>query len=374
MLFANNPMLTADDRQQAGYAGLMALAQGLMAGGSPSLQPGGMAKGLAEGFGGFAKNYQGSLTNAAAMKSAALQQQMAQAQVDEAKRKQAAQLKLSTALSSMKPPTQMANAGDNASGQQISSTYAQALQDPDVQSAMLELYGPSGVSALGKMMGIGEGHPASVREWQYYNGLSKEDKERYLTMKRANPWVNMGGSMMSPSQVEPGGPPQANVPKTVSPDAQPDLKGRQAESAALGTGRGEAQVAAEKKATDATRTIDILKDIDSLIDRSTGSALGAIRDAGGSIVGHSTEGAQAIAELRVVQAALMTSMPRMEGPQSDRDVQLYQQAAGQIGDPTVPAATRKAAVKMIRALQEKYKTPSGGAASAAAPQDPLGIR
>jgi len=51
----------------------------------------------------------------------------------------------------------------------------------------------------------------------------------------------------------------------------------------------------------------------------------------------------------------MTNMPRMEGPQSDADVKLYRDAAGQIGDPTVPASIKKAAVGTIRQLQEKYK-------------------
>jgi hypothetical protein len=51
----------------------------------------------------------------------------------------------------------------------------------------------------------------------------------------------------------------------------------------------------------------------------------------------------------------MTNMPRMEGPQSDADVKLYRDAAGQIGDPTVPASIKKASVATIRQLQEKYK-------------------
>jgi uncharacterized protein (UPF0147 family) len=56
----------------------------------------------------------------------------------------------------------------------------------------------------------------------------------------------------------------------------------------------------------------------------------------------------------------MTNMPRMEGPQSDRDVDLYRQAAGQIGDPTVPRDIKKAAVKTIRELQKKYADRASG--------------
>lgn len=87
MLFAPNSMLSPDDRHQAGLAGLLALSQGLVAGAAPSLQPGGLGRGLAQGFGGFGQAYQGSANNAIMQKSAALQQQMAQTQLAEAQRK-----------------------------------------------------------------------------------------------------------------------------------------------------------------------------------------------------------------------------------------------------------------------------------------------
>jgi hypothetical protein len=98
-------------------------------------------------------------------------------------------------------------------------------------------------------------------------------------------------------------------------------------------------------------TIDLA---DPLIDVATGSATGAAADKVAAFFGTSTTGDQAIAQLKIVQANLMTNMPRMEGPQSDRDVQLYREAAGEIGDPNVPRARKKAAVSMIRALQQKY--------------------
>jgi uncharacterized protein (UPF0147 family) len=69
----------------------------------------------------------------------------------------------------------------------------------------------------------------------------------------------------------------------------------------------------------------------------------------------------------------MTSMPRMEGPQSDRDVELYSKAAGQIGDPNVPRDIKKAAVKTIRALQDKY-VDRANTQNGAPTADPLGLR
>ena len=48
-------------------------------------------------------------------------------------------------------------------------------------------------------------------------------------------------------------------------------------------------------------------------------------------------------------------MPRMEGPQSDRDQALYRQMAAQIGDATVPARIRKAAMETLKELNDKYQ-------------------
>lgn len=151
MLFS--PLLSPEDRQQAGYSGLLALAQGLIAGGAPSTTPGTMGRGLAEGFGGFGKNYQASATNA-------LTQKMADLQISEAQRKQAAQQKLSQAVSGVNPPVQLANAGQPGAasmqnrmnmGQQGGQLYQQALQSPEAQSALMELYGPAGIAAMRQM-------------------------------------------------------------------------------------------------------------------------------------------------------------------------------------------------------------------------------
>jgi hypothetical protein len=50
----------------------------------------------------------------------------------------------------------------------------------------------------------------------------------------------------------------------------------------------------------------------------------------------------------------------MSGPQSDKDVLLYREMAGQVGDSTLPVETRKAALETIRQIQERYaKVPEG---------------
>jgi hypothetical protein len=131
-----------------------------------------------------------------------------------------------------------------------------------------------------------------------------------------------------------------------------------------------ATVAATKKAQSSKDVLAILDEAEPIISQATGSYGGYVADQAARIFGASTDGAKATAKLKALQAALMLKMPRMEGPQSNLDVQMYREAAGQIGDPTVPADTKLAAVQSIRSLNEKYAgvAPSGGAKPPSGPK------
>lgn len=87
----------------------------------------------------------------------------------------------------------------------------------------------------------------------------------------------------------------------------------------------------------------------------TESGAGAAVDAAGRLVGISTPGAQRAGQLEALSGWLVANVPRMEGPQSNFDVQNYMTMAGKIGDRTVPVAERKAALAEVRRLQQKYK-------------------
>lgn len=122
-----------------------------------------------------------------------------------------------------------------------------------------------------------------------------------------------------------------------------------------------------ERSRDARGTLALLDEAEKLLPRATGSAAGAGVDALAASVGQSTAGAQATAQLQTIAGQLTSKMPRMQGPQSDKDVQLYQQMAGDLANPNKPVATRMAALRTIRVLNEKYagqqsqqQAPSGG--------------
>lgn len=127
----------------------------------------------------------------------------------------------------------------------------------------------------------------------------------------------------------------------------------------------------QQQIKDSSDVISIATQADQLLNNATGSVLGAGFDAAARAFGMSTPGGDAAAQLKVLQGMLVSKMPKMSGPQSDKDVQLYREMAGQIGDATLPISTRRAALDQIYALNAKYATPD---ALAAAKDSPLALR
>lgn len=111
-----------------------------------------------------------------------------------------------------------------------------------------------------------------------------------------------------------------------------------------------------KNAQNARQALEIIPpDIDNLIETATGSGAGAVLDAAGRLVGVSTDGAEAIAKLQALGGWLTSHVPRMQGPQSDRDVELYRQMAGDISAPGIPAEQKRAALRTVVGLLQKYQ-------------------
>lgn len=155
------------------------------------------------------------------------------------------------------------------------------------------------------------------------------------------------------------------LPERGSLEADAAAKKSAAEAAAKA--KAERESIAATKTVDAQKTLDLLEEAEKLIPASTGSAVGNIVDTVAGMAGVSTDGAQNIAALRTIAGQLTSSMPRMQGPQSDKDVLLYQQMAGDLANPSLPKGTRLAALKTIRRLNQKYAG-TGGQMDKAAPR------
>ena len=104
-----------------------------------------------------------------------------------------------------------------------------------------------------------------------------------------------------------------------------------------------------------TQKVSVTLDaVEGLLDDATGSGIGRLVDGGARIFGVATPGDIATAKLGTLGGQLVALMPKMSGPQSDKDVEMYKQMAGKLDDPTIPVEIRKAALGTIRELNNKY--------------------
>jgi hypothetical protein len=109
-----------------------------------------------------------------------------------------------------------------------------------------------------------------------------------------------------------------------------------------------------QKVQDANEAIQLINQAEPLLKGSTGSYTGVAIDSLAQAFGFATPGAVNAQQLKAIEGALVAKMPKMSGPQSDKDVALYRQMAAVIGDATIPYAQKAAALEQVRAIQERY--------------------
>ncbi|CAM0676125.1 TPA: hypothetical protein RHH93_002129 [Acinetobacter baumannii] len=103
-----------------------------------------------------------------------------------------------------------------------------------------------------------------------------------------------------------------------------------------------------------SRVNAVLDEIQGILPQATASYAGRGIDLLARGVGVATSGDIATGKLGTLGGQLVALMPKMSGPQSDKDVAMYKQMAGQLDDPTVPLQVRQAALETIRSLNNKY--------------------
>lgn len=105
----------------------------------------------------------------------------------------------------------------------------------------------------------------------------------------------------------------------------------------------------------------------------TESGVGAVADQAARVFGQSSRGAQLAAQLETLSGWMVANVPRMEGPQSNFDVDNYKTMAAKVGDRTVPISERLAALNTLETLHRKYAAINGTSSEPAqsAPSAPV---
>jgi len=117
-------------------------------------------------------------------------------------------------------------------------------------------------------------------------------------------------------------------------------------------GKGKASDITNQRAAD--ENYALIRPVADLIKQSTGSGIGARVDDLARFFGVGTNGAQAIAQLNTMSYPFKYMIPRFEGPQSDRDTNLYVEAAGDFANPKKTQAERLAALQGMIFILKKY--------------------
>ena len=97
-----------------------------------------------------------------------------------------------------------------------------------------------------------------------------------------------------------------------------------------------------------------LDEIEKKLPEATSSGIGKGVDYVARFFGKATDGDVATAQLGTLGGQLVALMPKMSGPQSDKDMEMYKQMAGKLDDASIPLEMRKAALQTIRDLNTKY--------------------
>lgn len=114
------------------------------------------------------------------------------------------------------------------------------------------------------------------------------------------------------------------------------------------------QKEADIRKRDSTDTINILNEAEKLTGQATNSYAGKATDEVAAFFGHATDSGKAAAQLKVLGGFAQSKVPKMSGPQSDKDTAMYKEMAASIADPTIPSETKNAAIKTLWDLNLKY--------------------
>lgn len=157
------------------------------------------------------------------------------------------------------------------------------------------------------------------------------------------------------------------------PESMPTFKGAQAKAEAEAKAGVASAAEAEKKGKTVDQLISNIDEAEKILNegKATGSLIGTGIAAVKGAVGVSDAATKANQQLKLISGWMVTNVPRMEGPQSNFDVQNYREMAAMVGDSTIPIGDRLSALKQLRQLQQKYKNVQTGSPGNRPPLDSL---
>jgi len=151
---------------------------------------------------------------------------------------------------------------------------------------------------------------------------------------------------------QPQGLPQGQA--LVQPTTMPPLNVAGLSPKAAREAQAEQAKTYQENVKNAYEVAKIFPAIEKALPNAHGSGIGNIMGGVANFVGYESSQNAADAELKVMSDKLLKAVPRFSGPQSDKDVASYKEAAGSIGDASLPMNVRMAALNTIKELNKPY--------------------
>ena len=118
-------------------------------------------------------------------------------------------------------------------------------------------------------------------------------------------------------------------------------------------GAGGAAGKAAKGAQTPQETLALIDTADRLLNKASSGGLSGLATGGLEFLGVNTGRGEADASLNVVGARLAATVPRFEGPQSDKDTAAYKAAAADVANRNLSSDTRRAALRIVREITQR---------------------
>lgn len=218
--------------------------------------------------------------------------------------------------------------------------------------------------------------PSAVREWIFFNSLSAENKKAYLSLKRAQQWLDVGNAQVAPDPTNPGGAPVASIAIEPSPDNDPKLRGDIAAATARGAIEGEKEATADETLQDKQNIISAGREV--LNDPAFDSIFGAVEGRSGALPLTTIEGTDYLETWQAKEDAIkrvqnfvkrlgISAREKMQGSGqiSDYEARMLLEAETLLSQPRTLSdkAARDELEKILANLEagyEKYKTKYSG--------------
>jgi hypothetical protein len=236
-------------------------------------------------------------------------------------------------------------------------------------------------------------NPASIKEYEYLQKLLKDDPEaaaRYQSILQPPRSAYFQGQTVYDSKgnivplnfdTRTGKWALGDIAGYTQPGALPNMPAPRPSGPLLPAGSNPKVVADKTAAETEARTTteaqskrdfnmggvtDIVDQADAILSgetKPTSSRIGTAIDTAAALIGRAPEGAAQADQLKVLGGYLVSKMPRMEGPQSDKDVEVYRQMAADVGNSSLPIERRQAALTTLRGIVSKYDKAAGNSQS-----------